>query len=134
MLVSCDGDDESNVNGTIAFVRSSQVKWGAKWLFWSCDTIHTGISITWLAKALSIAPLHLACQNGPNKVKHDFYVNVTIWAQVSPWCNINRIVIGIIASVRLRQLKQSATWLFGHGIPLVLVSALHVSMALSITP
>ena len=45
MLVSCYTN--SVVSGTIAFLRSRQLKWGVTWLFWSCDTSGAGIGLMW---------------------------------------------------------------------------------------
>ena len=41
MLLTCI------TNGTIFFISWRQLKQGVTWLFWSCDTVGTCVSITW---------------------------------------------------------------------------------------
>ena len=67
--VPCDANDI--INGTTAFVRLRQWKWGTLWLFWSCDHWHHSWHYVMLT-ALSMTPLHLLLQDNQNDVPHDF--------------------------------------------------------------
>ena len=140
-LVSCDAN--GIINGTAEFLRSWWLKWGAIWLFWSCDTIAISISNTWcqwhckwqhsFLHQVTSLPLpsydgnsivndtkeYSLGQDDWNDVYHDFY-HVTSLA--SAWHDTNDIINGVIVLLRPRWLKWGATWLFHHVMPLPLAS------------
>ena len=55
VLMSCDAtalvweswDVNNTINGVTVMIRSRWSKWGALWLFWSCDTMDTRPGIMW---------------------------------------------------------------------------------------
>ena len=84
-LVLASPHPDRFVNGTIAFLRPSWLKWSETWHFWSCDAICNVIGIM--------------C----HQWQHQWHCWF-LWSRQSKW---------------------GATWLFGHVMPLVLVSASH---------
>ena len=87
---------DSFVNGTIAFLRSRQLKWGAT-CFWSCDAI--GSRITWCLWNLC---------------------HVMRLSLVSALCEVDSIISDTIAFLRSRLSKWGTMWHFGHVTPLIL--------------
>ena len=107
-LVSHDANSVST--GIIIFVRSRWSKGYATWYCCSCDAIGISISIMW-------------CQ-----WHHRWHHCICLVKIIKTKCNIGTgigIKNGTTAFHRSRQLKWGATWLFGHLVPLAMVSVLH---------
>ena len=104
-LASWDADDI--INGTITFLESRLLKWGAAWCFWSCDANDTGVSITqcwqhhqWhhcIPKVMSIQ------MSGNMKF-------LVMWLTLASH-DVDGVINSTIVFLRLRQSKWGETWL-----------------------
>ena len=118
-LASCDTN--SFVNGTTAFLRWRQLKWGVTWLFDNCDAIGSVISVMWCQWCHKWHQCILWVQI----IKMRCNMSFCSLTPMLMLCNANSVVNSTIAFLRSRQLKRGATRLFGHMIPLVLSLVLH---------
>ena len=83
-------------------------KWGSKWNFLSCDGFGAGIGIMKMLMALSMAQLHLLCQDDQNEVQHDFFGYVILLAPVLA----SHDVKGTTAFINWRWSKWGGTPMF----------------------
>ena len=73
----------------------------------------------------TIAPLHLLGQDDWIEVYYDFFSHLTLLALASASYRANDIVNSTAVFIRSRWLKQCQYNLYGHVIPLMLMSELH---------
>ena len=127
-LMLASHDAISIVKETTIILSSRQSKWDVSWLFWSYDTIATGI--TWChccwCHMMSLASVSLSHnpysiingiiiflgQDDMSEEQHDLFGHMMSLELASASCDANSIVNGIIALLRSRLSKWSATWLF----------------------
>ena len=120
----------SEVKGTTTFITSRQLKWGATWLFRSCDTIVIATGITWchwcwchMMSLALVSVLHDAYsiingtitplgQDDISEVQHELLSHMMQLALASASCAANSIVNGTSSLPKSRWSKWSATWLF----------------------
>ena len=107
-LLHSSGQD--NQNGVI-------ITFWVMWFHW-CQHQHHMMSL-----ASSMAPLHSLGQDDWNEMQHDFLGLLTPLMPVSVSHTTFGIINGTTAFLRLRWSKWGVTWLFGHVMPLALVSA-----------
>ena len=62
--------------------------------------------------ALSMPLLHLLLQDALNEMQHDFFSHLLVLVLESASCDANGIINKTIAFIRIRKLKQCATYLF----------------------
>ena len=99
-LVSASYDVDGVINGTIAFLKSKQLKWGTT--FWSCDTFGTDTGSMW-CQMQSMTPLHSLGQDDHNEGQ--YYVFDHLMPLASASNNANSITSGAILFLTSRQLK-----------------------------
>ena len=102
------------VNGITAFLRSRQSKWGVTWLFGSCETTGTDISITWWWQCHQWHNC-ISYKNMIEMVQQDVFGHMMPLAQVFASHDADSIINGTIVFLRTRWSKWSQTWLLVMG-------------------
>ena len=87
-----------------------------------------------MVMASSIPPKSFLVQDDQNKIQHYFFSHLILLALASGSYGANDIVNRTILFIRSRQLKQYETYLFGHVMPLMLVSVSHDPEVSSMAP
>ena len=96
------------INGATVFLMGRQSKWGATWMFWSCDAIDISIGIKrcwwhcqWHAVFLRSRP--------PKWSANDFLV---MWHHCCLHCHLMLPTVSSVASLQSTQSNWDTTWIF----------------------